>query len=427
MRKIIFGVLGVPLVAFAQEAEVFVNEGVMSVVRNGVVSTIYNFENVSEGMVTNDGTTYYYRNFANDGIYSTNKNAKTGKVVFTRYENEQGVQILSGDAITEFYNVEFNNPEPIMAFDLKNNIDIYGTADFQDGIIQVDSVINEKTGHSKGMLSFQQGSKTVNTRDASHAEGQVEKIGNEAFQYPIGDEGLYRYARITAPKTMKDAFVGKYILNDNEFFRSNNAKSGVIELLDEKEYWKIEKGGNVLGDIMLTLSWDERTTPKELLKDPAREMHIVRWDEQQQLWVDEGGVADVSAREITTPAQVKGYGYFTLATVKTDWILDGDVVIYNLVSPDGNGKNDYFIIDNINRFPNNKVEIYNRWGIRVYETTSYDSNGNVFRGYSDGRVTISKNEKLPTGTYFYIVSYEYTNDSGSRMIKKSGYLHLENN
>ncbi|MDM1514571.1 gliding motility-associated C-terminal domain-containing protein, partial [Myroides odoratimimus] len=46
---------------------------------------------------------------------------------------------------------------------------------------------------------------------------------------------------------------------------------------------------------------------------------------------------------------------------------------------------------------------------------------------SDGRVTVNKGEKLPTGTYFYIVSYEYKDASGSRMIKKSGYLHLESN
>lgn len=422
---LVSGVFCLIMPAFSQEAEIFVNEGVMSVSREGVVSTIYNFENVSGGMVVNDGTTYYYHDFTNNGLYSISKNAKTGKVIFTRYENEQGVQTLSGDAITEFYDIELNNSEPVLAFDLKNNADVYGTLNFKEGIIKVDSALNDKTGLSKGMLSFQQGSRAINTRDAGHAEGEVEKIGNEFFQYPIGDKGLYRYARITAPKTIKDAFVGKYILHDHDFFRTNNAKSEVIAFLDEKEYWKIEKGNAVSDDIMLTLSWDERTTPKELLKDPTNELHIVRWDEQQQLWVDKGGVVDVSAKEITTSAQVKGYGYFTLATVKTDWILDGDVVIYNLVTPDGDGKNDYFIIDNINRFPNNKVEIYNRWGVRVFETTSYDSNGNVFRGYSDGRVTINKNEKLPTGTYFYIVSYEYANNSGSRMIKKSGYLHLE--
>jgi gliding motility-associated-like protein len=404
-----------------------VNQGILKVSSNTVTSFLFPFSNQEKGRVTNDGLTYFYSDFNNDGIYSIGKNVKTGKAVFTRLENQDGTQTLSGNAFSEFYNIDFNNPEPFMAFNLKNSVDVYGTVDFQNGIIKVDSALNEQTGLSKGILSFHRGAKWINASHNSHVEGEVEKIGNDAFTFPIGDKGLYRPARITAPKTTKDAFVSKYILDDTTFFKTNKNKSGVINLLNEREYWIVEKGSNVSGDIMLTLSWDERTTSPNLLSNPEEELHIVRWDKEQQLWVDEGGVVDSSVKEVTTAATVKGYGIFTLGTVKKDWILEGDVVIYNLVTPDNDGKNDYFIIENINRFPNNKVEIYNRWGGRVYETTSYNSRDNVFRGYSDGRVTVNKGSKLPTGTYFYIVTYEYKNENGFRMIKKSGYLHLENN
>ncbi|SHM74898.1 gliding motility-associated C-terminal domain-containing protein, partial [Myroides odoratimimus] len=195
--------------------------------------------------------------------------------------------------------------------------------------------------------------------------------------------------------------------------------------LNTKEYWEIKRSDSSSGNVLLTLSWDERTTPAELLTNPEKDLHIVRWDPKQQLWIDQGGVVDLSNKEITTASGLSGYGYFTLARVKTDLLLEGDVVIYNLVSPDGDGKNDYFIIDNINRYPNNTVEIYNRWGTKVFTTDNYDSAGNVFNGYSDGRITVNKGEKLPSGTYFYIVTYEYKDHSGSRMIKKSGYLQLE--
>ncbi|MDM1384181.1 gliding motility-associated C-terminal domain-containing protein [Myroides marinus] len=409
--------------AVAQQAkkdQVMVNQGKISVAEGGVMSTIYDFDNTAEGYVKNDGTVYYYSNFNNDNIYDHSNNVKSSKAVFTHFENSTGVQHITGDKLSNFYDVELNNTTSDMAFDLKNEMNVRGSVDFKDGIIKVDSL--------KGMLTFHQGAKALKPTDNSHAEGYVEKIGNEEFQYPKGDKGLYRYARITAPDHVKDAYEGKYNLDDKNFFRARNAKSGVIDILDQREYWTIDKGSdNSEGNIMLTLSWDERTTPKELLVNPEKELHIVRWDAKQQLWVDEGGVVDLANKEITTPATVKGYGFFTLATVKTDLLLDGDIVIYNLVTPDGDGKNDYFIIDNINKFPNNSVEIYNRWGVKVYDTKNYDSAGNVFRGYSDGRVTINKGEKLPTGTYFYIVNYEFKDKSGSRMIKKSGYLHLESN
>ncbi|AJH15030.1 gliding motility-associated C-terminal domain-containing protein [Myroides profundi] len=415
--------LALPATVVAQQAkkdQVMVNQGKISIAEGGVMSTIYDFDNTKEGYVKNDGTVYYYSNFNNDNIYDHSTNAKGSKAVFTPFEEAKGTQHITGSQPSNFFNVVLDNPTKDMAFDLKNEANVRGSVDFKDGIIKVDSLV--------GMLTFHQGAKALKPTDKSHAEGYVEKIGNEEFQYPKGDKGLYRYARITAPDHVKDAYEGKYNLDDKNFFRARSAKSGVINLLDEREYWTVDKGSdNSKGDIMLTLSWDERTTPKELLVNPEKELHIVRWDAKQQLWVDEGGVVDLEKKEITTPTSVKGYGFFTLATVNTDLILDGDIVIYNLVSPDGDGKNDYFIIDNINRFPNNTVEIYNRWGVKVFDTKSYDSAGNVFRGYSDGRVTINKGEKLPTGTYFYIVSYEYKDVSGSRMIKKSGYLHLESN
>ncbi|AJA70482.1 C-terminal domain of CHU protein family [Myroides sp. A21] len=425
MKKkiIILGGLLISLPSIAQKEkkdQVLVNQGKFSIAEGGLLSTIYDFTNTEKGIVENNGSAYYYNNFKNENLYYHKDNATKSVAVFTKYEDQKGQQLISGSKPTDFYNVVLDNAEPVVAFDLKNEANVRGSVDFKDGIIKVDSL--------KGMLTFHQGAKALHPSDKSHAEGYVEKIGNEEFQYPKGDKGLYRYARITAPNNVKDAYQGKYNLDDKNFFRSRSAKTGVIELIDEREYWTVDKGrDNSKGDIMLTLSWDERTTPKELLVNPEKELHIVRWDAKQQLWVDEGGVVDVEKKEITTPTSVKGYGFFTLATVKTDLILDGDIVIYNLVTPDEDGKNDYFIIDNINRFPNNTVEIYNRWGVKVFDTHNYDSAGNVFRGYSDGRVTISKNEKLPTGAYFYIVTYEYKDKHGSRMIKKSGYLQLESN
>ena len=106
-------------------------------------------------------------------------------------------------------------------------------------------------------------------------------------------------------------------------------------------------------------------------------------------------------------------------------ILEGcKLTIFNAVSPNGDGSNDIFYIQGIECYPNNTVEVYNRWGIKVYEVNNYDNISNVFKGYSDGRVTISRNELLPTGTYFYIIKYVDLNGNG---IDKSGYLYIQNN
>ncbi|PKA99303.1 VCBS repeat-containing protein [Flavobacteriaceae bacterium MAR_2009_75] len=96
-----------------------------------------------------------------------------------------------------------------------------------------------------------------------------------------------------------------------------------------------------------------------------------------------------------------------------------DIDVENdLVTPELN--NGRFIITNIESFPRNTVEVYNRWGVKVYETDGYNNADNAFTGISNGRVTIRQKEELPVGVYFYIIKYVNNNDQHS----KSGYLYI---
>ncbi len=100
--------------------------------------------------------------------------------------------------------------------------------------------------------------------------------------------------------------------------------------------------------------------------------------------------------------------------------------IFNLVTPNGDGLNDFFEIRGVENFPNTFVRIYNRWGVLVFETENYENNAasdRVFKGFSRGRITIQKNKRLPIGTYYYIVNFRGENPGKSSY---SGYLYLNN-
>ena len=104
------------------------------------------------------------------------------------------------------------------------------------------------------------------------------------------------------------------------------------------------------------------------------------------------------------------------------------VTVYNAVSANGDGSNDVFLIEGIECYPNNTIEIYNRWGVLVYESKGYNNTDKSFKGYSEGRTTISPNQLLPTGTYFYILKYEYDlYGTNQQNINKAGYLYLQSN
>lgn len=92
-----------------------------------------------------------------------------------------------------------------------------------------------------------------------------------------------------------------------------------------------------------------------------------------------------------------------------------EIIVYNAVAPNGNGKHDFLRIKNIELYPNNTVAIYNRWGQKVFEISGYDNQNPSLR--FEGESNISGGSKLVDGTYFYLISTD--ND------QMTGYLHLK--
>ncbi|MCD0468024.1 gliding motility-associated C-terminal domain-containing protein, partial [Flavobacterium sp. ENC] len=90
-------------------------------------------------------------------------------------------------------------------------------------------------------------------------------------------------------------------------------------------------------------------------------------------------------------------------------------------SPNGDNKNTRFYIRGIECYPENTVEIYNRWGVLVYDADHYNNEDRVFKGFSEGRATVKQSDGLPVGTYFYILKYK---DSASNSHELSGYLYM---
>ncbi|NNK88373.1 MAG: T9SS type B sorting domain-containing protein, partial [Flavobacteriaceae bacterium] len=78
----------------------------------------------------------------------------------------------------------------------------------------------------------------------------------------------------------------------------------------------------------------------------------------------------------------------------------GCLLIFNEFSPNGDGVNDTLVINCIENYPENTLEIYNRWGNIVYEKRGYF---NEFDGISNGRSVLNVGEMLPVGTYYYVL------------------------
>lgn len=66
---------------------------------------------------------------------------------------------------------------------------------------------------------------------------------------------------------------------------------------------------------------------------------------------------------------------------------------YNTFTPNGDGANDVFYVGNIEQYPDNVLEIYNRYGQKIFTKTGYS---NEWNGTYEG-------QEIPGGTYFYFL------------------------
>ncbi|MEM0998633.1 MAG: PKD domain-containing protein [Bacteroidota bacterium] len=77
------------------------------------------------------------------------------------------------------------------------------------------------------------------------------------------------------------------------------------------------------------------------------------------------------------------------------------------ISPNNDGKNDFLVIPSIEYYPENEIVIYSRWGNEVYRRTGYV---NHFNG------TSAAGDPLPDGTYYYVL------DLGNGQTPIKGYF-----
>ncbi|MCG2462885.1 gliding motility-associated C-terminal domain-containing protein, partial [Flavobacteriaceae bacterium F89] len=106
------------------------------------------------------------------------------------------------------------------------------------------------------------------------------------------------------------------------------------------------------------------------------------------------------------------------ATVTVE--VDDDILINQMVTPNGDGKNDFLFIRGVRNFPNNSIKIFNRWGVLVYEGSGYNNQNNVFDGHSKGRSTLNVEKSLPASVYYYIFNYE----KNMQNITLNGYIYV---
>ncbi len=142
----------------------------------------------------------------------------------------------------------------------------------------------------------------------------------------------------------------------------------------------------------------------EIMYDHPTQLEALGGDTSSTfLWVPGNGLDnDTIANPIANPEETTTYYVFVtnangcmfFDSVKVTVIPQ--LVIPNGITPNGDGINDIWMIDNINRFPNCEVFIFNRWGEQLFYSKGYPDEERW-----DGTF---KGKNLPTGTYYFVIN-----------------------
>jgi gliding motility-associated-like protein len=140
----------------------------------------------------------------------------------------------------------------------------------------------------------------------------------------------------------------------------------------------------------------------EISKGYSSQLNVTGSDLVSYKWSPSLGLSAVNiANPIASPLYTTTYAvtvtnsYGSTATYYITIVVNEDYNITpnNILTPNGDGENDTWVIENINSYPDNEVMIFDRTGRILLTTKNYKN---------DWDATIN-NELLSKGTYYYVI------------------------
>jgi hypothetical protein len=202
---------------------------------------------------------------------------------------------------------------------------IIGQHDFQTGSGTISQGIIGSERPTNSSYGFLQGASWLNANDNAFIDGYATTYGTGAFTFPIGDNGKYRPAAVSASTTAAPASAAYYGVDPTTAITSAlqggneialptgapfaiTAKATGISSVTNKEYWDIK--GSTAAKISLT--WDATSAISTLTSAALTKLTIVGWNGTQWVRIPStvdatsviGGASSLTAGSITTDAAI---------------------------------------------------------------------------------------------------------------------------
>jgi len=248
--------------------------------------------------------------------------------------------------------------------------------------------------------------------NASKITGFAAVNDRDVFSFPVGDQQQLRPLTLLSQSTTPLAICAY-------FFEDPSNPSSILENFDTDE--KVQEIGSVSNrefwiiqsDVpaRVTISWNPRSALAAIPNVTPESIIVVGWSKSANEWVIIGNSAisgDTTQGFVTSEVFVPSdYAAITFGTIPlpTDTFAVENPTLGNyFLSPNGDGTNDFLVIDGMEESPNNSLRIFNRFGQKVFEQINYT---NEFRGVANtGTLIPNQAAGLPEGVYYYLVTLD---------------------
>jgi len=245
--------------------------------------------------------------------------------------------------------------------------------------------------------SFLQGS-----TDQSKVNGQVSFAQKSVFNAPTGTLNRLRSVDFNFGAFTSNGSATYFSENPsfplslNEGFNTASFAPS-LDAVSSLEFWLIDAAGTAA----LTVNWDPNSALSSLTAN-VDAITVVGWNSLIRQWVplpvqNRSGTLDEGF--ITTgPVIPDQFSVLTFGVLnEPDEVLTLDNYF---LSPNGDNVNDRLVIEELLQSPNNRLVIFNRAGLKVFEldnyTNEFDGNANT------GSTFYGTDIGLPEGVYYYI-------------------------
>lgn len=360
--------------------------------------------NYGELQIHGEATVGFHTDLINDGDFDKN----SGLAGFYGYDKSLSV---SGAKNPIFHDAEIVVDNGLY---LDTGIGVTNNANLITG-----DVITPRTNNSI-FPNFIDEAFYVGENDVSLVDGYAAMSNKMVFTFPVGDDERLRPLTITSssPNSLvKCAYFYESPNTPSTFGKSFQTVTKASKFLSvsEREFWHLD--GNL--PTAVTLTWDDWSNVGAFATYVS-DIKVVGWHKKRKEWVNlgntevEGGMA--YGNVTSEPFVPNEYEIITLGgnNDKLEEFTTIELDNY-FMTPNGDGKNDFLVLDGLEKSPNNSIQIFDRYGILVYSKKNYQ---NEFNGYSNRSAVINRPSGLASGIYFYLVTMTDLKQ------KHQGYLYI---